>query len=363
MGTPLGFGARHAQAGASYFYESLVWTGWPFGGGTTGASSLATGTTNLIAGIPMWNRDAAASTVATIEMAQATQEAGVNLTYTADPDNQIANNAQGQGDLGAARGGVRFMEAGARAVDSLAATLNNGTGAAVAGFQCNLGLSSRRLFAVEKLLAAQLGLQSSSGAYTLTQAETDALQSLGTLNGKGQVTATGEQQMAALAAKGSLPFALDEWLDRLIEARTVQVHDNMFKFTVDSATAQPFATYSASLHGTKGRFLVLESVAIEDNPNVVLQFNRDADTAWWSVNGAAFVQSDDAPWRVRLLARSMIQGLLAWGPGQTASVDAYVRLRVREVAMSDVMAVLLGIAKSPSQVPANTFNRAITGLF
>ncbi len=354
MPVPLGFDPAHARAAIRYFYEKLVWTGFPYAGNAA-ASSLATGGTTLF-DVSDWNETGQPTVQAEIAMIQASQQAatGVTLTFTADPANQ--RNALNGGDLTAARAGVRFMPAAITAVDRLASRLNNSTGAAIAGFQGNLGVAARRLTVLDKVFATVNGLQSTKGRFKLTAPEKAAVSAVGMT----------PAQVQALVTKGSrVPFSSEDWLRALIDAHTLQVHDDFFSVAVDSGD-NSFATYQATMdpdNPARGRFLVLDRFAAESTPNVLFTVNRDADTdSYWTFEGSAFAQSDDAPWEVVLLGFDHISLHATNGPGASGSSTVGVRVRVKEVAMTDILAVLTGRGTDASQVPGQTFWKAQIGL-
>lgn len=350
----MGFDATKARRGQRYFYEKLVYTGWPFAG-TGGASSLGTGTTTFF-NVQNWNEPGQVATRAEIAMLQMTQQAatGVTLAFTADPGNQI--DSLNQGDLISARAGERFMSADIRAVDQIAASLDNSQSAAIAGFTGNIAVASRRLTVLDKLFATQVaGLQSSRGAYALLPIEQQALAKVG-------LTAASAAQ---LVGKGTMPFSTEQWLRVLIDAHTVTVHDDFFDLSVTSDD-NPFAPYGAKMdpaNPARGRFLVLDRIAIEGGDKALITVNRDSDTdSYYQVNGAAFVQSDDAPWDVFLAAFEHMTVHAINDTGATGTNTVGVRLRVREVAMSDILAVLTGRVTDASQVPGQTFWKALVGL-
>ncbi len=353
MGIPMGLSAQKINRSNDYFYEKLVYTGWPFAG-TGGASSLGTGNTTLF-DVQNWNQAGKPTTRAEIAMLQFTQQAaaGVTVAFTADPQNE--GNALNEGDLIAARAGERFMPAARKAVDHIAAKLNNTTGAAIAGFVGNVAVATRRLTVLDKLFASQVaGERSTAGHYGLLTAENDALAAIG-------MTAA---QATQLVGKGTMPFSTEQWLRVLIEAHTVEVHDDFFEVSVTSDD-NPFAPYVARMdpsHRNRGIFLVLDRVAIEGAPKVLLTFNRDTDTdSYWTVDGAAFSQSDDAPWECFLAAFGHLTAHAILDTGG-ANLTAGIYLRVREVAMSDILATLTGRVERASDLPGHTFSKALVGL-
>lgn len=347
MAIPIGVSAAKLRRAQQYFYEKLVYTGWPFSG-TAGASSLATGITQLF-NTSAWNEAGQPTVRAAVEMIAATQKADVAFTWSVDPGNQRA--VENQGDLGSARAGLRAMPARIAGVDTMQAQLNNTTGAAIAAWQTNLSVSARRLTIMDKVAAQLAGLQSQRGAYNLTDDEQRALTDAG-------MTIA---QVQGLVQKGTLPYTTEQWLRLLIETHTVELHDDLFSVAV-SASDNPFVTYTAALDGenpTRGRFLVLDQVAVEGATNATFTVNRDADTdSYWQLNGAAFTQSDDAPWDVFLAAFQHMTVHAINGPGG-AGGTAQVRLRIREVQMSDLFAALTGRTKN---LPGKTYSKALVGL-
>lgn len=347
MPIPIGVSGSKFQSARKYFYEKLYFTGWPFAG-TAGASSLSTGITSLF-NASTWNEPGQIAVRAEIEGAQFTQGANVTYTWTADPGN--SREVLNQGDLSAARSGLRRMPSAIRAVDTLTSALNNATGAAVASFQGNLTVSARRLTVMDKVFAQSIGLQSQHGAYSLTGEETAALQTAGmTL-----------QDLLGLVGKGTLPYSTDQWIRLLIDAHTISVHDDFFTVAVSSSD-NPFASYTAGMDSgnpARGRFLVFDQFACEGAANVAFTCNRDGQTdSYWQFNGGGFGASDDAPADIFLMAFQHATWHAILGPGASA-LNAGVRIRVRDVAMSDILAALTG---RTTNLPGKTYAKSLIGL-
>lgn len=355
MPIPVGITTNHLRRGRNYFYEKLIWTGWPFGG-SAGASGLSTGISTLF-DVQNWNEAAEPTTRAEIEMLQMSQQptAGdVTLTFTADPQNET--NALSDGDLTAARAGERLMPASLKAVDHIAAKLDNSSGAVVDTFTGNVAVSSRRLTVLDKIFATRVaGLRSNNGRYDLTAQDVAALEAIGMT----------QAQAEALVGKGTMPLTTEQWLRILIDAHTVEVHDDFFSVSVTSDD-NPFAPYVAKMDAgrlNRGIFLVLDRFANEGGNKVKFTVNRDADQdSYWTFDGAAFTQSDDAPWEPFVMAFDNLTIHATNDTGASGTQTVGVRTRVREVAMTDILAVLTGRVKTAGGVAGQTFAKAQVGL-
>jgi hypothetical protein len=348
-----------AQAqGARYHLETLIYTGWPFAG-TGGASSLPSGQTQ-IANASSWNVEGKPAWRADLDMIQATQSPNVHLTWSADPGNQINFGVQ-TGTTQAARAGVRQMtDVRISAVDTLSASLDNTTSSAISGWQTNYSVTMRRLTAVDKILARRDGLV--SPWYQLTPDEQEALRNLGITNARGQVTTSGQQRVDELVAKGTLPLSRRRIVDGLYRNRMYEEPPDLW-YPLATSVDNPFAQYRAAMtDATRGRFLVLHTLAVEGAPDVTVTVDRDGQAAYMSVAGSAFAQSDDEAWHPWIPATDYLNFHVILGPGGTQG-NVAIRIGVAAVSMSQYLAVLFGRVQSRTQLSRPTiYDQAVAGL-
>lgn len=346
MAAATAFGKSQAQL-ARYGYERLVYT--------VGSTNLATGATPLIS-TRNWNpMPDGATWRAEIEAVAATQNADVTLTWTTDPANGL--DLANQGPTVALRNGVQFTPLSARAVSQLALTLNNTSGAAIADWQTNYVVGMRRLSIADKLLAQRAGL----AGYTLTAPEWQSLINLGSATAVGQLTPNG---LAGLIAKGTQPVPLSRQLPGLWDNRLLS--REYVAYNLDATTADnPFAHFVTGADPnelSRGRFGVIEGIALEGSPAVTVTIDRDGQIGYWSGYGSAYVAADDAPWPlwVPFLDYATIHCAVTSG---TAGVTAPIRITVGWYEMSEALAIQFGRITHPSQcrVP-ETFDKVRAGL-
>ena len=343
------FGKTQAQL-ARYAYERLVYTVGPF--------SLLAGT-NPVFSASKWNAGNA-TWQARLEMIQGTQNDQVQLLWTADPQNQT--NALNQGYTAALPAGVRQQEMLLAGVNSMQVQVANTSGATINNFQTNYAVAMKRLTAADKLLAKEAGL--AGNAYELSTQEVQALAELNLVKtdaqGSAVVTKSGRAQLDELVAKGTQPVGLERIMAGLWANRDLGSPADLF-YPQASAADNPFATYQANMGGgdpTKGRFLVLTEIAMPGGPDATLTVDRDGQLGYMMLNGAAFAQADDAPWKVWVPA---VDYLTFHVTTTGAPANVPVRLRVMALEMSEVLAVLFGLA-APAQVHGKTWAKAIAGV-
>lgn len=340
------FGKSQAQL-ARYGYERLVYT--------VGSTALATGRTALIT-TRAWNpMPDGALWRAEIEALAATQNDQVTLTYMTDPANSL--DLANQGPTTALRNGVQFTPLSARAVSQLGLFLNNTSGAAIADWQTNYVVGMRRLSIAEKLLAQRAGL----AGYALSAPEWQSLINLGAATAPGHLTTGG---LAGLIAKGTQPVPLARQLPGLWDNRLLS--REYVAYNLDATTADnPFAHFVTGADPTdlsRGRFGVIEGIALEGAPAVTVTIDRDGQNGYWSGNGSAFVATDDAAWPlwVPFLDYATIHCTVTSG---TAAVTAPIRITVGWYELSEALAIQFGRITHPSQcrVP-ETFDKVRAGL-
>lgn len=347
------FSVTQAQL-ARYAYEELVYTAGPLP-----SPGLPAGVLPLFTA-ENWNRSGQPTWQAAIRMLQAQQNPGVTIGWQADQA-ALLNQSQ-TGATSALRAGTRQTRTFVPAVAKLALSLTNSSGAAIANWQTNYSIAMRRLTAAEKLLAQTEGL--TDPAYQFTAEEKQALLQLDMMNSQGQVTKSGLTQLSELVQKGTLPHSVERLKETIWRDRDTQSSADLWAVAASTGD-NPWTTYLAQMdptNPTKGRFLVLTDVALEGAPGVVLTVDRDGQTGYVQVNGAAYAQSDDEPWHFWVPALDHLAFHLTLAPGAEPTT-AYVRLRVLTLEMSDVLAVLFGRVSHPSQLSnPKTYYKTLVGL-
>lgn len=343
------FGTTQAQR-ARYGYERLVYT--------VGPLALANGLTNVFTA-KNWNRKNGPLWQARLEGVAASQNAQVQWTYTADATNQ--HNTVNQGYTSALPSGLTFAPSHTAAVSEMSANLNNLSGAAIADWQTNYLVGMQRLNAAAKVLASQAGLH----GYALTQAEWTALGQLGfaeQVNGAWRLQESQYSRYLGLIDKGSLPIALSRQIPGLWENRILARNTDLFAPAVSSAD-NPFVTYQAALtSATRGRFLVLEGIAIEGGPAVTVTIDRDDQLGYLQLNGAAFAEAIDQAWPMWVPAMDYLTVHVIQAPGSSATV-APIRITVGQYALSDELAVQFGRVETAEELtnPA-VFYKTLAGI-
>lgn len=345
----LQFGINQAQ-NARYSYERVLYTGWPFAG-TGGASSLNNGTTSLF-NAQQWNPVQGFTWQSRIEMLQTTQNANVNLTWSADGKPNV-----GPGTTAAYPGNTRQQRVNVNGVHSLSLSLTNTSGAPITPWQTNYAVAMKRLTAAEKVLYQRAGRTESE--YLLNAAEIEALKNLDivettTQNGKrvpvldanGQpiVKSSGAAQLKALIEKGTQPLGIERVMSGLYDNRVLSEQTDAYPLSVTAAD-QTFG-YTANFNAaqpTQGTFLVLSEIAVEGATNATITVDRDGQPGYMQLNGEAFAQTNEEPWHVWVPATQYLTFHVTNGPGATGTNAANIRVKIVEVEMSEVIAVQFGL--------------------
>lgn len=356
MGTYFG---NQQAALAKGWYERLIYTGTAANPGPV--ASLPMGITPVF-GASSWNTGQDSTWQARIEMLQATQNAGVLLQLASDPQN--ADNAVSQGYASAMPSGLRQLEMNVNGIQSLKLGISNISGSAVSDYYLNYAVAMKRLTAVDKLERQYAG----QTGYSLSQQETAALKQLDLLKPDGSVDKSGLQQMQQNVVKGTAPASLERIAQGVWRNRELAGPADLF--APQSSTADnPYVTYQAHLDGSnpsKGRFPVLVGVAIEGGStlNTILSVDRDGQLGYMQISTLGFAQTDDSEWRCFIPATNYLTFHVINGPGQSATIDAVpIRLRVAELAMSEILAVQLGRVTNPSQLSrSRNYYATIAGL-
>lgn len=342
--------------------ETLTYTGWPFDG-TGGSSSLSTGTTPLV-NAQGWNDRSKPTYMASVDMIQTSQNSQVTITYAVDPNDQVGGFGQAPGYTSAARGGLRQTRTRIAAVDTLQMSLVNSTGVAQSPWQTNLAVTMRRLTAAEKVLAQRDGL--SGGAdhwYQLTPQEQQALQNLGMVDAKGNVTQTGLDRLAANVAAGFLPMSAEKILQGFYGGRIYQQPPDFYAPSAASSLAG-FAQYKAVFQSaTVGRFPVLTGITFPTAPNATLTVDRDGQASYATVQGAAFADTSQDPWPFFLPAMNYLNLNIQTGPGGAGGA-APVLVEVAVVSMSEILAVWFGrVTRREDLSDPFLYDMAVAGMF
>ena len=343
------FGTNQAQD-AKYHYERLVYT--------YGSTTLATGKSPVFTA-QQWNRGGSVypEWQARLEWFETTQNADVFLQWTADPQN--TRGVQNPGNTYAARSGEQRQRMQIEGVQQLDLNLNNTSTAAIDTFQLNYAVGMRHLLAADKLMRQQAGLS----GYSLTKQEEDAAIQLdfGVMTANGFAwTAKG---IEGLVNKGTLPLGMDRLMEAIYKNRILSVSEEMW-YPQSSTADNPFATYNANLSGlAKGTFPVLTGIAIENSPNVNVTVDRDGQLGYMQVNGAAYVQANDAMWDCWVPAMNYLTFHVTNNTGNSTTANVGVRLRIATLSMSEVLAILYGrITAATEATNAGVYYKTLMGL-
>lgn len=280
-------------------------------------------------------------------------------------DSQDLLNRVGQGVTASYRAGFRINRQRFPVVSSISVVLANRSGAGISNWATALRFTIRRLTAAEKLLAQRAGLVA---GYWLTEEEQAALQRLGVVDARGNVTRTGEQELQRLVDKGTQPVSLERLIMGLYEARVTQEIVDTFYPTVQPQSTPanpgaPLVTYYARMEAnpTRGRFVVLRGVGVGAATNAILTVDRDGQLGHWQVSLAAFQQADNEDWEVWIPALDSLTVRLAIPYGGSAAPVA-LRLRVAMIEMSEVLAVRMGRVTRDQLPNPQVYDKALVGL-
>jgi hypothetical protein len=265
-----------------------------------------------------------------------TQNTAVQLQWTFD--SRQANSAQTQGFADAAPAGFRRMSVYAPAISQLIFQANNISTSPISNFQLNYEVQMRRLTIAEKL----------ARGYNLSQDDQRILGLLGS---------NALKQIQDLVDKGTSPIGLQRQFEAILENQLLYDHPNSGLYHV-SAGPTTVGTAFAIVPIPSGTFGILREVAVEGAAAITLYVDRDEDQGYLQLNGSSFVQVDDAPWLPILPAVRQ----LSFRAGALSSTTAAVRIRVSIYRLTNVWRVRLGIARSPSDVPGDTYAKVLAGL-
>jgi len=310
------FNQTQAQT-AKYWYERLIYT--------YGPETIASGV-NPVFNIQRINKTTTPSWMAVLSRLAVSQSAQVALDFSFDGQSIHASAFQGFTD--AAIAGVRTDRLFIPAVRNIAMQAVN-SGAPVANFQLTFQAEMRKLSIAEKILR---GIQ-------LTPDEHAIAADVG---------------VAPLVAKGTAPIPWEAQMDRTYRNRII--YEDVRLLHVDSSsTDQSFLTIQTQ---SSDEFLVLRELAIEGGAAVTVSVDRDDDSNYMGVNGAAFVQADDAPWDVFVPA---MQYLTFHAQSATNLTGVPIRARVWHCTLSNILRVRFGLA-GKGDVPDSVYEKALAGV-
>lgn len=291
---------------------------------TWGPGALAAGQTTVF-DVQGWNRNESQNAYVIVEAVAATQNAGVQLLWTADGN----SSDQGQGWTDGLPAGMRMAPLGIVAQNSIQLVINNLTGAQVNSFQLTYTVTVLPMSAAEALLRF--------GQEGLDEVQTEALDALPVQNGED-----GLAQVLGLLQKGTLPIARRRYLDVLWRNRFIAPAPASLglHLTVTGGAAAPTKTYNVP----PGEVWVLEGLAAEGAPaGGTLTTQRGNDVGYVQLNTAAFTQADEQAWPLWVpFVNHLI--LSVTGTAQTYAV----RPDIRRYSLSTLLKIHMGITKKPA---------------
>ena len=278
-----------------------------------------------------------------------TQNAGVQVSWTADGVNYNAGLSQGYTD--AAPTGVRRMDVSViQAVRQLIMTVNNTSGAAIPNFQLNYEIVMHKLTVADKILYGAALTPDDELVLAYLGGGTSATDAVAVQRGRSIV--------ANLVDRGTSPIPWVAQYERTLRNRLVGDHEagGLYHVTAGTWTAGvKFATATPR----PGEFLMLEEVSTPAATAFTLFVDRDQDLGLLTLNGAAFAQADSDPWRPMVPATSQL-AFRAFAATQTAGIP--VALKIVRYKTSNIWKVRFGQAKTPTSVPGDTWAKTLAGL-
>lgn len=351
---PVNFGLQAAQA-ARYAYERYVYTGGPL--------MVPPGVSSIFS-VSGWNKQGGPTWRAELVQIGASRNANLLVQWSADRTNQI--NAVGQGSTLALPPEYDLQDMFVAGISELRLQVINTTAPPMplSNIHLNYAVAMRRLSAADKVLAQHAGLQ----GYTLLPHEEQALKALDLareVNGRLVVDKTGIEQLRALVNKGTSPIGLSRLIEGLYENRELQGPADLYVVTVDT-TDNTFAYYRAEIDSTRptrGRFLLLTEIAVPTSPlpDIWLRVDRDGQPGILELRVSELLHPGGAVYpRIPAVDHIALRASLASG---TTPVSVPIRVRVRAIEMSEVLAVQFGLVTSPEQLEnPRTYHLAIAGL-
>jgi len=322
MGSVFG---RDQITAARYRDEEVLYT-W-------GPNTLNTGITTVF-DVSDWNpNDDPGQKVAVLTSLAATQNSGVQLLWTYDG----TSSSPAQGWTDALPSGLRPWGLNAQAASRLSLAINNMTGAAVNGFQLNYTVRVKALSVAEKLFYG----------YPVPDSDLEQVALLPQESGM-----SGIQQVQALLSKGTLPIDFrTRTFDALFRNRRMPDYGSAIPMHITIPANSQGAQISIPLRS--GQYGLLTKLGIEGQPAIVVSVDRDTDTGYMTVNGAAFASADDAPARVFIPAKTRYVINVTGAAGTYA-----VRPTIYILQPSDLLTIHLGLATTP----ARNYQKVLAGL-
>jgi hypothetical protein len=311
---------------ARYWYEKRLYT-W-------GPATLNTGVTPIFTALN-WNAHPdSPDWEAVLTDIWVTQNAGVQLSWTADE--RSYNQGASQGFTDAAPSNVGRLRVKARAMQLLSLTANNSSGANINNFQINYAIAMRHLALTDRLFLGKVP----------NAADLAAAKALG-----------GLQKIKDLVAKGTSPVSFKKQMDAIMANQLIgdDPHGGLLHITASATTlGTPFSVIPVS-EGVE--FVVVRGIAIPGATAITLCNDRDEDQSYLQINGAAFAQTNpDTPWPVWAPAMRTSQFRAAAG----ATLGGVpLDLWVQKYRFSNVLKVRFGLTAG---VPEETIQKVITGL-
>lgn len=294
---------------ARYGYQMQTYT-W-------GPATLNPGPIQIFS-VQAWNPPSGdINKICVIESIAATQNASVQLQWTYD--GVQSDSAQGWTDGFPA--GLRRYPTRIIAAKQLSLVATNQSGASISDFQLNYEVSVLSLNAAQRLL---LG-------YQLTSMDAAAIADL--QNRANAAAPEGVQptnvssQITSLMKSGQLPLSLEHIYENLFANRRVSNPALAVPIHLTIATGQTVSS-TRTINVPTGMVYILRGIAMEGASVVTLSIDRDGDGSYINaLNGAAFVQADDLPWRFFVPFKDHIAASISGSPGTypvRIDVDAYV---------------------------------------
>jgi hypothetical protein len=321
---------------AKYWYERQIFTYGPV--------ALAAGLSTVFTATNFNPNPKSPDWVAELVGIWVTPNANVQLQWVYD--NQVGNQSSAQGFTDGSKSGVNQVAVGAPAARNLQLLVNN-TGGVVANFQLTYEVAMRRLSAADKLL---LG-------YDLSAQDLQNLSMLDRGGPNGQQV-TGLQQVRDLVDRGTSPASIEFQISRTLDNRRLGDHPSGGLFHVNASVSSNSNAFT-TLQAAPGEFLVLRELAVEGGQAITLFVDRDGDSNYLQLNGAAFVQTLDNPWLPFIPALQVLNFKVS----ATAPLDNVpVRIRVERYRMSHLWRVRLGLVRDRDPATGDAYEKVWAGI-
>jgi len=311
---------------ARYWYERRIYTYGPL--------SLNPGYATVFNAVPVASDPRHPDWQAALLGLWVTDSPYVQVIWIADDTQEGASATQGWAD--AARAGLRRFNVFAPAVRQLSLAVNNTSSSAIANFILVYEIGLKRLTVAEKLLFGY-GLASSDTA---------------------RIGGLSLQDVRALVERGTAPVPIDQEIERTLDNQLLGEYNGVSGLWHAEASTTTTGVAFASVQVKAGEMAVLREIAIESAAAVQLYVDRDGDLGLLTLNGAAFTQANDAPWRPFIIALNTLQFRVA----ASSTTVAPIRLRVTRHHLNTLWRVRTGVASAPADVPGDAFVKAWAGI-